>query len=246
MVRGVNRMHIFLDNDDKVRFLQTLARMKSEEEYTLYGYCIMDNHAHLLIKEEKDSISRTMKRIGVSYSYYFNKKYDRVGHLFQDRFRSERIESENYILSCLRYIHNNPVKALITKEPSDYIWSSYNIYINKAENKEEIISPEFALSIFSENKSKAIEKFKKFSAIDCKEIFIDIDEEEEDIEKIQREKIKEILKGYNLKLEDLPKLKDRNTRTEIIREIGDNISISTREMANLIGLSKSTIARILK
>ncbi len=75
MIRGVNKMPIFLDKDDNTRFLDTLTKMKSQGEYTLYAYCLMKNHAHLLIKEEGDSLSRTMKRIGgVSYSYYFNKK----------------------------------------------------------------------------------------------------------------------------------------------------------------------------
>ena len=242
-------MNIFLNHDDKARFLQTLGRMKSEEEYILYGYCIMNNHVHLLIKEEKDPISRSMKRIGVSYSYYFNKRYERIGHLFQDRFRSERIETEDYLLACIRYIHNNPVKAFITNDPSDYKWSSYNIYINKAPNEDEIISPEFILSIFSKNKSNAIKEFKKFSGLSCEKVFIDLEEVEEieeDIQKAQLENIQKILESYNLTLEDLPELKDRKIRTTIIREVNDNVKISTREMSKLIGWSKDTIARALK
>jgi putative transposase len=71
----------------------------------------MDNHVHILINEGSDEIGRIMKRINISYAYYFNKKYDRIGHLFQDRFKSEGIESDVYLLSAVRYIHNNPVKA---------------------------------------------------------------------------------------------------------------------------------------
>ena len=111
MVRGINKRDIFLDDFDRLRFIDTLRRMNTEGEYSLYGYCLMRNHVHLLIKEEADPLHRTMKRIGVSYSYYFNKKYKRVGHLFQGRFRSQIIETDSSILSCLRYIHNNPVKA---------------------------------------------------------------------------------------------------------------------------------------
>lgn len=246
MLRGVNRMDIFLDHDDKAKFLEILGNMNSEGEYTLYGYCIMDNHVHLLIKEEKDPISRTMKRICISYSYYFNKKYERVGHLFQDRFRSERIESEDYLLACIRYIHNNPIKALIVEEPSDYEWSSYNAYIGKLNNEDEITSTEFILNIFSENKAIAIKEFEKFSALDCEKVFMDLEEKEEDIEKVQIEKIEQILKRYRLTLEDLPELKDKKIRTKIIREIDANVKLSTRQMSNITGISKDTIARALR
>lgn len=238
-------MNIFLNHDDKAKFLEILVDMNSEGEYTLYGYCIMDNHVHLLIKEERDPISRTMKRICISYSYYFNKKYERVGHLFQDRFRSERIESEDYLLACIRYIHNNPVKALIVEEPSDYEWSSYNAYIGKLNNEDEIISTEFILNIFSENKSIAIKEFQKFSVLYCEEVFMDL-EEVEDVEKVQVERIEQILESYKLTLEDLPELKDKKIRTRIIREIDANVNLSTRQMSNIIGISKDTIARALR
>ena len=74
MVRGINKRDIFLDDSDRIKFIDTLRRMNTEGEYILYGYCLMDNHVHLLIKEAADPLHRTMKRIGVSYSYYFNKK----------------------------------------------------------------------------------------------------------------------------------------------------------------------------
>lgn len=91
----------------------------------------MDNHAHLLVNEGEDEISRIIKRIGTSYVYYFNKKYGRVGHLFQDRFKSEAIEDDSYLLAVVRYIHNNPVKAGIVKNASSYRWSSFNAYIEE-------------------------------------------------------------------------------------------------------------------
>jgi REP element-mobilizing transposase RayT len=70
----------------------------------------MDNHIHLVIKEGKDPIARIMKRIGTSYVYYFNKKYRRTGHVFQDRFRSENVKDDSYLLSVIRYVHQNPIK----------------------------------------------------------------------------------------------------------------------------------------
>lgn len=249
MLRGINKMNIFLDRYDKLKFLQILGDVNLQGEFTLYGYCIMDNHVHLLIKEEKDPISRTMKRICISYSYYFNKRYERVGHLFQDRFRSERIEYEDYLLACIRYIHNNPVKAFIVEEPSHYKWSSYNAYIGKLNNEDEIISTEFILNIFSANKSIAIKEFQKFSRLGCEKVFMDLEdaeETEEDVKKVQIEKIEQILGRYKLALEDLSELKDKKIRAKIIKEINHNVSLSTRQMSNIIGLSKDTIARALR
>ncbi len=71
-----------------------------------YAYCLMSNHLHLLIQEREDSVSNIVKRIGVTYAHYFNKKYERNGHLFQDRFRSEPVDNIEYFVTLLRYIHH--------------------------------------------------------------------------------------------------------------------------------------------
>jgi putative transposase len=88
----------------------------------------MDNHVHLLTNQGEDSISRIMKRIGTSYAHYFNKKYNRIGHLFQDRFKSETVENDSYLLAVTRYIHNNPVKVGIVDCAFQFQWSSYLIH----------------------------------------------------------------------------------------------------------------------
>ena len=81
----------------------------------------MNNHVHIVIKQGKDEISRIMKRINTSYATYYNKKYERVGHVFQDRYKSEAIiGSERYLLTAIRYIHNNPVKAGICEDVSQF------------------------------------------------------------------------------------------------------------------------------
>ena len=94
ITRGNERRNIFLDDEDKKRFMDILCEKKRDKEYVLYAFCLMDNHVHLIIREGTDTISRIMKRINTGYAYYFNKKYKRVGHVFQDRFKSEAIESE--------------------------------------------------------------------------------------------------------------------------------------------------------
>ncbi len=89
----------------------------------------MDNHVHLMISEGTEDLSKIMKRINVSYVYYFNQKYKRVGHLFQDRFKSENVEQDLYLLALARYIHQNPLNPPLVKKVSDYKWSSYNSYM---------------------------------------------------------------------------------------------------------------------
>jgi len=104
MLRGNERKDIFIDDEDKVRFLDMLYAKRERESYYLYSYCLMDNHVHLVLKEANDSISRIMRRITTSYAGYFNRKYKRSGHLFQDRYKSENVESDSYLLTVIRYI----------------------------------------------------------------------------------------------------------------------------------------------
>jgi putative transposase len=117
----------------------------------------MDNHIHLLIKEGQEPIGYTMKRIGVSYVVWYNRKYDRIGHLFQDRFKSEVVETDEYLLTVLRYNHQNPLKAGKVKSVVNYKWSSYTEYIGQSK----IIETGFIAGIFAEEREKSIACFKK-------------------------------------------------------------------------------------
>lgn len=130
MMRGNERKDIFLDNYDRDRFLEIISQKKGNGRFSLHAYCLMSNHIHLMLSEGSEEIGQIIKRIAVSYAQYFNRKNKRTGHLFQDRFRSEVIEDERYILSLLRYIHQNPIKAGLAKSAADYRWSSHNEYLN--------------------------------------------------------------------------------------------------------------------
>ena len=137
MLRGINRQDIFEDDGD---YLQMTSILRAQSERydekgirlppfcTFYAYCLMSNHLHLLIQEREDNISDIVKRIGVTYAHYFNKKYERNGHLFQDRFRSEPVDDIEYFVTLLRYIHQNPLKAGIIENINDYPWSSWKDY----------------------------------------------------------------------------------------------------------------------
>ncbi len=111
MLRGINQQQIFEDEEDNTKFIQVLKDCKAVSEYKILAYCLMGNHVHILIKIEKEPIEQVFKRICGRYVYWYNVKYQRVGHLFQDRFKSEPVEDDAYLMTVIRYIHQNPVKA---------------------------------------------------------------------------------------------------------------------------------------
>ncbi len=131
MLRGVNRSPIFLDDGDYDTFIHTLKDIKETNACRFYAYCLMENHVHLLVKEKEKSISEIVKLIASSFVVWYNDKYDRVGHLFQERFKSEPVETESYFYTVIRYIHQNPVKAEICLTPGEYKYSSYAEYFTE-------------------------------------------------------------------------------------------------------------------
>ena len=136
MMRGVNRRNIFDDDEDRQRFVQILDGLpfQYDEQGTLlpirtcslYAWCLMTNHFHLLIRERDWKISEVIKSLASSYVFYYNKKNERIGHLFQERFKSEPCNDMEYFVTLLRYIHQNPVKAGIAERVKDYEYSSWS------------------------------------------------------------------------------------------------------------------------
>ncbi len=165
MIRGINQQNIFADDEDHEKFMDILATHHKKIEYDLYAYCLMSNHVHLLLKEGKEVLSNTMKRIGTSYVYWYNWQYNRKGHLFQDRFKSEVVEDDAYFLTVLRYLHQNPLKAGLTDDIRSYKWSSYQEYTSQ----KKIVNVDFVLSLFDQERDKAIAKFKRFNNAPNKE-----------------------------------------------------------------------------
>ncbi|MCX7748841.1 MAG: transposase [Clostridia bacterium] len=242
MVRGNEKRDIFLNDEDRLRFIDTLDEKKKDHEYFLYGYCLMDNHVHLLIREGKDPISRVMKRINTSFAYYFNKKYNRVGHVFQDRYISEAIDSDSYLLTALRYIHNNPVKAGVVKEPSSYRWSSFNSYIGK--DKVILIERDEILGMYSENKDIATQRFSEFTRENNDDYLIDL--EDENPRKDKRAEVKRFVEEYLLKKErDFASIKtDKKLREELVRALKITTDASVRLIAEILELNRNMVQRI--
>ena len=134
ILRGVNRQDIFECDKDYLKFLSLLERAVYPVDETgrpmdpflvIYAFCLMPNHVHLLVKEQRYGLSDAIKLISGTYAGFFNQKYEHVGHLFQDRFRSEAVNDMEYFVTLLRYIHQNPVAGGLAKTVRDYRWSSW-------------------------------------------------------------------------------------------------------------------------
>ncbi len=147
--RGNQKMKIFLDNQDYNFFITRLKQYLGLEEYKNYrqtnvlpkksfsviSYCLMPNHFHFLIRQNKDvPTSKLILKLCTSYSMYFNKKYKRVGHVFQGRFKQKLIDDDEYLLWLSAYIHQNPKLDSIVSDSKKYNWSSYLEYLNGREN----------------------------------------------------------------------------------------------------------------
>lgn len=124
--RGNNRQPCFFQDQDRSFFLFHFGRWLQPSRCALHAYCLMTNHIHLLLTSElEDGCARLMKHVGQLHAQYVNRNYERVGTLWQGRFRSCVVQSEDYVLACYRYIESNPVRAGLARHPRDYPWSSY-------------------------------------------------------------------------------------------------------------------------
>lgn len=130
MNRGTGKQILFEDAEDRYKFLNLLTRFKKDCNITIIAYCLMENHFHLLIKDSHKSISKYMKKVEMCYVQYFNKKYGRIGGLFQGRYYSCVIKSDAQLVQTYRYILKNPEKAGISSA-SGYRWSSFSDYGKK-------------------------------------------------------------------------------------------------------------------
>jgi|LSQX01.1.fsa_nt_gb REP element-mobilizing transposase RayT len=240
MIRGANRQEIFHDEEDRLRFLETLKRYMTKVDMKVYGWCLMDNHIHLLLSEGKEEISITMKRIGVSFVWYYNRKYKTTGHLFQDRFQSEKVETDEYILTVIRYIHQNPVKANLVKRVHDWEWSSCIGYYGKTINPPGLLDSDFVLKMFAGDRDIAVAAFKEFNEqVNDDECLDQIVEKEVLLSDTEaREKIINTIGKVQLaQIKSFPKAK----RDELIRKVKGIKGISQRQAARIMGISPNLI-----
>ena len=130
LTRGNNRQDVFRDEIDYQKYLEILERYKEKYQFKIYHYVLMKNHVHLVLEPQGEggSLAEIMKGINLSYAQHYKRKYDHIGHFWQDRFKSILISRDQYLLACGSYVELNPVRAGIVKDPRDYRWSSYRAY----------------------------------------------------------------------------------------------------------------------
>jgi putative transposase len=137
--RGNNRQNVFRKESDFQAFLQALADMKARKPFELYGYCLMSNHFHLLLRPTGATISRIVQSLLVSHTQRYHKHYRSGGHVWQGRFKSPVIQSDEHLINVLRYIEANPLRAAIVSRCDDYAWSSYHVH--GLGNPSELVDP---------------------------------------------------------------------------------------------------------
>lgn len=235
IIRGVNKDIIFKDNLDKNNFLHLLKYYKTELNCKIHAYCLMSNHVHLLVEDKNFKIGELMKKVTCVYAGEFNKKYDRVGHLFQDRFKSQNVEEQNYLFRLIRYIHRNPERAGICKT-EEYKWSSYSeiIYGSK------IIDRDFILSIYGNNKFYAIQEFKR-QMTGGHDDTLDSAYIKEKISDIEARRLLE----HIVETKQIPEITEENL-DKLVCKMKEIRSVSTEQILRILEINKTKYYRLMK
>ena len=236
--RAVERKFVLEVDEDKEKFLEILEETCRKYKFNVHSYVVMDNHYHILLETTLDNISLGMRQLNSQYAVYYNKKYKRVGHLWQDRFKSWYILDENYLFTLYKYIEQNPVTAKITKKIGQYRYaSSYNILNNQVKS---FLSNSFALKDY-----------------DTKELYATLQiplsqNDENSIDKIHKAKITikddNIIQEKSISLDvyfkDIKNKKGRDRDKNITKAFQDGYKQS--EIAKFLGLSVSLISKVIK
>jgi REP element-mobilizing transposase RayT len=238
--RGINKQRIFEEKEDYLTLLEKLHSFQETSRYEIYAYCLMSNHVHLLMKEGTEEFGLAFRRIGTSYVHWFNKKYERCGHLFQDRYKSEPVEKDSYLLTVIRYIHQNPVKAGLVKKIQEYPWSSYQEYIHHKPLTNNICNTAFIFSFFSEDPEDAEKHWIDFNQTISSDSCLDYDIGTRWVDSEAEAFIKKTAKvKYPSELQSFEKQK-RNRMIKILKEKG----ISIRQIERLTGISFGIIRKV--
>ncbi|UTJ05486.1 transposase [Arcobacter roscoffensis] len=234
--RAVERKYILQNYKDKDKFLEIVNETAHKYKLVVHSYCIMDNHYHLLVENKLENLSLAMRQINSKYASYYNKKYKRVGHLWQDGFKSWYVLDEDYLYILFKYIESNPVKVNMTKRIGQYPYSSSFTMLNN--NLLSCCKKSFVLENFS------VKELAMYLSIPISE------REVKSIEKLHKEKFK--IEDNLVQKEKIKTLneyfKNVNTKDErdkfIIEAFNDGYKQS--EISKYLGLSSSTISKIIK
>ena len=236
IVQGINKEYIFKNSQYINTYKNIILKKLEKSDITILSYCIMNNHAHFLIYSANiENLSKFMQRINTSYSKYYNKENNRVGYVFRDRYYTQEILDKNQLYNCMRYIHNNPVKAGIVKNFSEYKYSSYNEFTGDGK----IINSESIKLLFGTSKTY-INQFNQIHKVFKEESFADVDKKEKSI----KDFIIEEEKRYGKKIKDIKC--EKKVVKEIVKKARVQTDVTIKELATIFEIPKSTIARYCK
>lgn len=258
--RGNNREYIFRKQEDKKMLLEVFLKYRDIFGYRILGYVIMDNHYHVIMKTENEPVSKVMQRINTDFARSYNKTKKRSGHVYEKRYKGILVKDDSYLLSLLRYVHQNPVKANMCKVVSDYKWSSDLIY--RRNYIDRIVSIDLILDMFSMDRKKALVEYARFMDEDdfeSSEIFENINVigdvnqsvAGESTEDGGRESLDEILKLVTVNEEDFRNIKCasrlRRFTSMKIRYIEESLNRNYKmgDIGKNIGISQSAVSRLL-
>lgn len=235
IVQGINKEYIFKKKKLKEAYRNILKKNLQESNIIVLAYCIMDNHAHILIYSDNvEKITKLMHKTNTSYAKLYNGINKRVGYVFRDRFYSQMILNKEQLFNCIAYIHNNPIKANMIKDKKDYLYSSYKEYLGK----KELITKESIKLTFG-------------SVQNYQEIFQEIHKREniEDIAEIKEEKkdssqiIYEYLKRNHKQMEQI--VSNEDMFSELLLELRHCGGVSLRQMAAIFNINKDKLNKII-
>ena len=231
VLRGINQQVIFEDDEDFEKLLQTISYIKTLSGLELFAYCIMKNHCHFLIKVGSEGLDQIFRRFGPRYVRWYNTKYKRVGHLFQNRFWSEAIKNDRHFFAVLRYIHQNPIKAGMCSISSAYQWSSYNEYVDV----NRIVDVDYVLGLTS------VDEFISLHNIESSDKFLDNDETRYHLTDAEARNIIKQICNCN-SVSEFQNLSPLSQKLYVQRIKG--VGVSIRQTSRLTGVSKGIIERI--
>ena len=159
--RGNAQHEIYLDDEDRLRFLKTFQQVKDRFNWLCYAYCLMPNHYHLLIETVDPTLSRGMRHLNGVYTQTFNQRHRRSGHVFQGRFKAILVERDAYLLELSRYIVLNPVRAKMVQTAKDWPWSSYCATAGVSESTG-LVSTDYLLEQFGRDRRRAQRGYRQF------------------------------------------------------------------------------------
>ncbi len=233
MLKGIDERNIFMEEGDRKKFVMQMLQAREKSGFALLAYCLMDNHVHLLL-EEKEDIGTAVKRITVGYVLWHNNKYGRSGHLFRNRFLSEAVENDAYLMTVARYIHQNPVKARLVKEARFYDWSSYGQYIEAYLGKANHIDTEHIMNYFDTRR-----EFEEFMNTWQ-------DDKCLGYQRTMRLTDAKLAAVIREKYTDIPLAQlGGEKQNDLIKDIYNNEATSIRQLSRILGVGKGIIERAL-